>query len=163
MPGLREQIRQSRPFRSTEEEAYLNLQRTANLLFQSGARIIKNAAPGRRGLTPSQYNVLRILRGVSPDPLTCGEISRRLVTPGPDVTRLLDRLESQGWVERIRDEADRRLVRSRITKVGLELLAGLDEAVAEWLQDSLGHLDAAEQQRLIELLEKARAPFEREE
>lgn len=158
--GLREQIRQARPFQSVEEETYLNLQRTANLLFQSGARIIKGAAPGRRGLTPSQYNVLRILRGAAPNPLTCGEISRRLVTPGPDVTRLLDRLESQGWVERAHDEVDRRLVRSRITEAGLNLLGDLDGPVAEWLQQNLGHLDADEQHHLIRLLEKVRAPAE---
>lgn len=162
MSTLREQIHQSRPFSSSEEETYLNLQRTANLIFQSGAKVIKGAAPGRRGLTPSQYNVLRILRGAGPDPLTCGEISRRLVTPGPDVTRLLDRLEAHGWVERVRDAADRRVVRSGITAEGLELLASLDRPVADWLEQSLGHLDGDEQRALVRLLEKARSPFENE-
>lgn len=159
--SLKEQIRQRRPFASLEEEAYLNLQRTANMLFQAGAGVIKAAAPGRRGLTPSQYNVMRILRGASPDALTCGEISERLVTPGPDVTRLLDRLLERGWVERDRDVGDRRVVRSRITDAGMELLASLDEPVANWLKESLGHLSREEQHSLIQLLERAREGVEK--
>ena len=159
--SLKEQIRQQRPFSSVEEETYLNLQRTANLLFQAGAQVIKSAAPGRRGLTPSQYNVLRILRGASPDALTCGEVSERLVTPGPDVTRLLDRLEERSWVERDRDSGDRRVVRTRITREGLELLASLDEPVSRWLMRDLGHLTAAEHRQLIRLLERAREGVEK--
>ena len=160
MVGLKEQIQQKRPFRSREEETYLNLQRTANLLFQDGARVIKSAAPGRRGLTPSQYNVMRILRGASPDALTCGEISSRLVTPGPDVTRLLDKLEERGWVERVRGSEDRRVVRSRINDDGLALLASLDQPVEDWLQSCLGHLSEQDQAELIRLLEQARHPCE---
>ena len=159
--SLKEQIQQRRPFASLEEEAYLNLQRTANLLFQAGAGVIKAAAPGRRGLTPSQYNVMRILRGASPEALTCGEISERLVTPGPDVTRLLDRLEERGWAERDRDVGDRRVVRSRITDAGLELLASLDGPVKAWLSESLGHLSGDEQKSLIHLLERAREGVEK--
>lgn len=135
------------------------------MLFQAGALVIRNAAQGgsgrgRRGLTPSQYNVLRILRGAHPRALTCGEISERLVTPGPDVTRLLDRLKERQWVERDRDAGDRRVVRSRITELGLELLSSLDEPVGQWLKDGLGHMSSDEQRQLIELLERAREGLE---
>lgn len=159
MPSLRDEIRQKSPFRSREEEAYLNLQRTANLLLQGLTRLLRERAPGRTGVTPSQYNVLRILRGSHPDALTCGEIGDRLVTPGPDVTRLLDRLEDRGWVERERDTGDRRVVRSRITDEGLEVLADLDEPVGEWLRQQLGHLDDDGLGRMIEVLEAARKPL----
>ena len=157
MSGLRQKIRQTSPFRSPEEEAYLNLQRTANLLLQGLTRLLREQAPGRAGVTPSQYNVLRILRGSHPDALTCGEIGERLVTPGPDVTRLLDRLEDRGWVERERDTGDRRVVRSRITEAGLAVLDGLDRPVAEWLKTQLGHLGGAELGRMIDVLEAARS------
>ncbi len=107
-------------------------------------------------LTPAQYNALRILRGAAPAALTCGEIGERLVSPGPDVTRLLDRLEAQGLVERLRDEADRRLVRARITVRGLELLGRIDEPVAAGLRHLLGPLGPTRLRTLIELLERAR-------
>ena len=80
MSRLREEIHQSGPFASSEEEVFLNIQRSAHLLTRSFATVLKGD-----GLTPGQYNVLRILRGSEPEALTCGEIAERLVTPGPDV------------------------------------------------------------------------------
>lgn len=148
---LQEEIRQTRPFVSLEEEAFLNLQRTANALLQTLTRSLKSY-----DLTPTQYNVLRILRGSHPEKLTCGDIGDRMVTPDPDVTRLLDRLERRQLVRRARDTVDRRVVRAGITEVGLELLEGLDDPVPEWLSRFLGHLAEDELQGLIDLLEKAR-------
>lgn len=148
---LQEEIRQTRPFVSLEEEAFLNLQRTANALLQTLTRSLKSY-----DLTPTQYNVLRILRGSHPDKLTCGDIGDRMVTPDPDVTRLLDRLERRQLVRRARDTVDRRVVRAGITEAGLELLEGLDDPVPEWLSRFLGHLAEDELQGLIDLLEKAR-------
>ncbi|MEM1181057.1 MAG: MarR family transcriptional regulator [Acidobacteriota bacterium] len=150
---LRDQIQQRRPFASPSEETFLNLQRTANLLQQQLTRLLRRRADG---LTPSQYNVLRILRGARPQALTCGDIAERLVTPGPDVTRLLDRLGSRELVARERSEGDRRIVRSEITDAGLELLAELDTPVLDWLQESLGHLAEDQHQQLSRLLETAR-------
>ena len=161
MSKLQEQIQQRRPFVNQEEETYLNLQRSGSRLVQGLTHLLRQQAPGSRGVTPSQYNVLRILRGAHPDALTCGEISDRLVTPGPDVTRLLDRLEERGWVARDRDTGDRRVVRSAITDGGLGMLAELDEPVSSWLREALGHLDPGEHRQLTALLEKARAVFER--
>ncbi|MBI5083603.1 MAG: MarR family transcriptional regulator [Acidobacteria bacterium] len=83
----------------------------------------------QRGLSPPQFNVLRILRGARPEPLTCGEISSRMITRDSDVTRLLDRLERQGWISRSRQQLDRRVVRVSITASGLALLKSLDEPV----------------------------------
>ena len=120
---LDQEIRQRKPFVSLEEEVFLGLQRTASLLLQALGRELKG-----HDLTPAQYNALRILRGAEPDAaasggLTCSEIGERLVSPGPDVTRLLDRLEQRGLVLRQRDAGDRRVVRARITAAGLALLA----------------------------------------
>ena len=148
---LEREIRQQAAFSGLEEEAFLNLQRTASLLLQAVGRELK---PHR--LTPAQYNALRILRGAAPAALTCGEIGERLVSPGPDVTRLLDRLEALGLVERLRDAADRRLVRARITARGRELLGRLDAPVAAGLRRLLGPLGPRRLRALIELLEQAR-------
>lgn len=148
---LQKEIQQTRPFDSAQEEAFLNLQRTGNALFQALTRFLK-----KYRLTPTQYNVLRILRGAHPKTLTCGDIGERLVTPDPDVTRLLDRLEKRSLVSRSRDTADRRVVRGAITEEGLELLGRLDEPLPTFVRDLLGNLDSDELDTLIRLLEKAR-------
>jgi DNA-binding MarR family transcriptional regulator len=148
---LDQEIRQEKPFASLEEEAFLGLQRTASLLAQSLGRELK-----AHDLTPAQYNTLRILRGAGPDALTCGDIGERLVSPGPDVTRLLDRLEQRGLVERLRDTGDRRVVRARITEKGLGLLAELDEPVESILGRLLGHLGKARLRTFVDLLGEAR-------
>jgi DNA-binding MarR family transcriptional regulator len=155
-PRLQDELHQASPFASPAEEAYLALQRTAGLHLQAFTRLLREQAPGSKGVSPSQYNVLRILRGSDPRALTCGEIGERLVTPGPDVTRLLDRLEERGWVARERDDADRRVVRGRITAAGRDLLAALDAPVLAYLDHSLGHLGAADLARLVRLLDAAR-------
>lgn len=149
---LRQEIRQGKPFASLEEEAFLNLLRTANVLSQGLAALLKPAE-----LTPTQYNVLRILRGAGREGLPSGEVGERMVTRDPDVTRLLDRLEKRGLVKRWRDEADRRVVRARITRAGLEVIAPLDEPVAQIHVRQLGHLGAERLGELVELLEEARA------
>jgi DNA-binding MarR family transcriptional regulator len=148
---LSREIQQEKPFVSLEEEAFLGLQRTASLLIQALGRELKGY-----DLTPAQYNTLRILRGAGPDALTCGEIGERLVSPGPDVTRLLDRLEQGGLVTRLRDAEDRRVVRARITEKGIDLLDRLDEPVGEMLARLLGNLGPAKLKSLVALLEQAR-------
>jgi DNA-binding MarR family transcriptional regulator len=149
--ALSQEIRQQKPFVSLEEEAFLGLQRTASLLLQSLGRELKG-----HDLTPAQYNTLRILRGAGPDALTCGEIGERLVSPGPDVTRLLDRLEQRGLVTRLRDAEDRRVVRARITEKGLDLLATLDEPVGRMLARLLGSLGQERLRTFVTLLDEAR-------
>lgn len=145
------EIRQSKPFESLEEEVFLGLQRTAALLLRAVAKEME-----AHDLTPAQYNTLRILRGAHPDALTCGDIGERLVSPGPDVTRLLDRLEKHELVQRLRDEQDRRIVRARITDKGLALLEEIDKPVDRVLRESLGHLGEKDLRKLCDLLERAR-------
>ena len=153
---LEDEIQQTRPFLNPAEEAFLNLQRTAGVLMRDFQALLRRHAPGNLRLSPSQYNVLRILRGVHPEAIPCGDVGDRLVTPGPDVTRLLDRLEGHGLAERRRAEEDRRVVKARITDAGLDLLATLDEPLAQWLESRMGHLPDEQHQQLSRLLEAAR-------
>lgn len=107
-----------------------------------------------RGLTLSQYNVLRILRGAGPGGLRTMEIADRMLEKTPGVTRLLDRLEAQGWVERRRSTRDRRVVRCAITESALELLAELDPGISQADRECLEGLDDERKRRLVELLEE---------
>src|ERR1700691_3367118 len=114
-------LRQKRPFVSLEQEVYLGILRTASELSYTVDQFFRPF-----GITSSQYNVLRILRGAGSDGLCRNEISERMVTATPDMSRLLDRMEKAGWVTRKRAEGDRRQVSTNITKSGLELLARLE-------------------------------------
>ena len=106
-------------------------------------------------LSPTQYNVLRILRG-APDGLPCGEIGQRMITRDPDITRLLDRLEKRGLIARWRDSKDRRMVLARITPEGLKMVDRLDRPMQEGHRKQLGHLGRARLKALCELLRAAR-------
>jgi DNA-binding MarR family transcriptional regulator len=148
---LREEIKQTRPFSGPEQEALLSLERTAAVLVHQMAQEFEGY-----GVTPTQYNVLRILRGAGPAGLCRYEIRDRLVAQVPDVTRLLDRLEDAGLVERQRDTADRRQVKTRITKDGLALLTRMDGPVDVMQKRMLGHLGERKLRTLIELLQEVR-------
>src|ERR1700752_2153169 len=108
-----------------EEAAFLDLLRTTDMLSRGLVAVLKTA-----DLSPTQYNVLRILRG-SPEGLPCGEIASRMITRDPDITRLLDRLEKRGLISRCRETKDRRMVMARITADGIKLLAPLEEPAGE--------------------------------
>jgi DNA-binding MarR family transcriptional regulator len=133
-----------------EEAATLELVRTTDLLSRGLVQVLKT-----EDLSPTQYNVLRILRG-APEGLTCGEIASRMVTRDPDVTRLLDRMEKRGLVSRCRETKDRRMVLTRITPPGLEVLSRLDLPVREAHRRQLGHLGRKRLQALTELLRVCR-------
>lgn len=148
---LQQEIRQSRPFVSIEAEAFLSVARTAALL---GNKIADALEP--HGLTVTQYNVLRILRGAGASGLCRYEVGDRLVTPVPDVTRLLDRLERAGLVDRAQDPEDRWQVKARITPAGLQLLDELDKALQAVHASQLGHLGEKRLRTLIDLLAAAR-------
>jgi DNA-binding MarR family transcriptional regulator len=150
-PRLQDEIRQTKPFASLEEEAYLSLERTAAVLRHHLAESLKAF-----GITGTQLNVLRILRGARPNGLCRNEIGDRLVAQVPDVTRLLDRMEEAGLVVRERSAEDRRLVRTRITEEGLALLARLDDPLLALHADQLGHLPPDRLRALIELLAEVR-------
>lgn len=150
--GLRAEIKQDKPFATLEQEALLGVERTAAVLGRALARVLEPY-----GLTPTQYNALRILRGAGAAGLCRYEVTERLVTPVPDVTRLLDRLEDAGHVVRARDGADRRLVTARLTPAGRRLVDELDAVVAAFERDTLGTFGARDLRALIALLDRARA------
>ena len=152
-PRLQDEIKQTKPFGSLEQEAMLNIERTAALLGHQLEQALKPY-----GITPTQYNVLRILRGAGERGLCRNEVRERLIAEVPDVTRLLDRLEDMKLVERERDAADRRLVNTHITADGLELLERLDQPVIEFHRGQLGHLGKENLRTLIDLLSRAREP-----
>ena len=149
---LQKELKQTKPFTSLEEEVLLNLARTAEHVSTHFAGVLKSA-----DLTPTQYNALRILRGAGEEGLTCGEIGGRMVTRESDVTRLLDRLEKRGLITRERPETNRRVVITRITDVGLGLLAELDGPVQEANRAAAGHLGRTRLKALNELLEELRS------
>jgi len=137
-----------------EEDVFVSLWRTADLLARSVEKVLKSA-----DVSPTQYNVLRILRG-APEGLTCSEIGRRMITRDPDITRLLDRLEKRGLIARCRETKDRRQVQTRIRPEGLRLLADLDEPVTETHRQQLGHLGREGLQSLQSLLNEAQQGIE---
>ena len=148
---LKREIKQKRPFSSIHEEVVLSTIRTADVLAQRLVEVLR-----RENLSLSQYNILRVLRGTGDDALPCGEISDRMVRRDPDLTRLLDRLEARGVIERTRGTADRRVVLAKITGAGLELLASLDEPIRQATKEALAHMPAARLNELAALLDEAR-------
>ena len=152
-PKLQHELKKKRPFESPEEEAALNVMRTSDQLQIRSARLLRE-----HGLTPSQYNVLRILRGEG-KPLPILEIASRTITVVPGITGLIDRLEKAGFVNRLRCEKDRRVIYVALTDQGTRTLADLDEPLIALHRKLLGHLSQAELKELIRLLEKVREPL----
>lgn len=148
---LQAEIRQRKPFVSLEEETYLNLVRTADALTRELELLLQP-----HGITTTQYNVLRILRGAGADGATCSAISERLLAFDPDVTRLLDRMEKAQLVQRARSVTDRRVVLTTITPTGLELLARLDGPLENLLKQQFRTLSRARLTQLIADLEEIR-------
>jgi DNA-binding MarR family transcriptional regulator len=148
---LRDEIRQTKPFASAQQEAFLSIGRTWAVLEHAFAEALK---PYR--LTPTQYNVLRILRGAGEDGLCRGEVMERMIARVPDATRLLDRMEAAGWIERARSATDRRFVTTRITREGLDLLAELDEPVLALHREHFSSLSGEQLGSLVELLGEVR-------
>ena len=131
-----------------EREAYLLLQHVAGALIQELATVLKP-----EGITPEQYHVLQILRDAGKEGIPCSVVAERSVSGDPDVTRLLDRLESHGLASRARDNADRRVVVARITAQGSRLVARLANTVDDLHQRQLGKLGGRELSQLRALLE----------
>jgi DNA-binding MarR family transcriptional regulator len=151
MKTVAEEIKQSKAFSSLEEEVHLALLRTADAASSRAAALFK-----AHGISPTQYNVLRILRGAGPKGLRCSEIGERMITHDPDITRLLDRMDAAGMIERVRSEQDRRVVLTSITSHGLEILRQLDRPVADLHKELLSHLGERKLRTLLNLLDEAR-------
>ena len=138
-------------FSSPQEEALLSILRSADCLQRNFQQRLKPY-----GLTSTQYNVLRILRGAEPDGLACSSIGRMMITAEPDITRLLGRLKAHKLVRQERDKHDRRVVWTFISEQGLDTLAALDGMVEQAPRELLGELNCTEVAELIRLLDKAR-------
>ena len=152
-PKLQHELKKKRPFDSPEQEATLQILRTGDQLQIRFARLLRE-----HGLTPSQYNVLRILRGEG-KPLPILEVASRTITVVPGITGLIDRLEQAGFVLRLRCDKDRRVIYVALTDQGAEALAALDEPLDALHRKLLGHLSQSELKELIRLLEKVREPL----
>jgi len=151
--------RRSSPKRNSqdciEERIFVSLIRTANALARGAEALLKPYS-----LSGTQYNILRILRGAGEKGLACREIGCRLISRDPDITRLLDRIESRGLIARARETQDRRVVKTRITAEGLRLLAELDQPVHDIHRRQLRHIPAKQLRQLSNLLDRARENLE---
>ena len=149
---IQRELKQNRPFKLLEEETVLNIMRTAGVLTQQLTDLLQPF-----DLSTTQYNVLRILRGAGDAGVTCKDISGRMVTREPDITRLLDRLEKRALITRDRARSDRRFITVRLTGAGLELVNLLDRPVREFHRQAMKHCTGGRQRELIDLLECVRA------
>jgi DNA-binding MarR family transcriptional regulator len=131
----------------SEDRAFIALQKAADKLAVQAEQLMKS-----HGLTGAQYNVLRILRGAEPHGLACSSISERMISHDPDMTRLLDRMEKRHLITRQRQSDDRRVVKTRITSGGLELLKRLDMPVRELHKGQFAHMGNARVKTLTDLL-----------
>lgn len=151
---LRQEIKQTRPFRSSAEEVVVSILRTAAVLQRHLAQVVDD-----HGITIQQYNVLRILRGAGESGLPTLAIRDRMIEEAAGITRLLDKLESAGLVQRERSTPDRRQVLCHITTQGLRLITTLDAPMDVANQRSAAMLDDAEREELVELLSAIRAAY----
>ena len=146
-PTLQHDLKQKKPFRSLQQEAYLSVVRTATTLTDAMEDLVK-----ARGISATQYNVLRILRGSGAEELCRNELRDRMLTRMPDMTRLLDRMEDAGLVVRAREGDDRRMVMTRITEKGRRLLDDLDAPVMALHRKQMAGLTDAQLRSLSDLL-----------
>jgi DNA-binding MarR family transcriptional regulator len=146
-PSLQQDLKQKKPFRSLQQEAYLSVVRTATLLTDAMEDLVKS-----QGISATQYNVLRILRGSGADGLCRNALRDRMLTRMPDMTRLLDRMEEAGLVVRVREGEDRRMVMTRITEKGRQLLDDLDAPVMALHRKQMAGLTDAQLRLLSDLL-----------
>lgn len=142
-------------FDSLEQEVFLNLWRTYDCL-----KVLEDELFSQYGISPQQYNALRLLESASPSGMQTLTLGRKLISRGPDTTRILDRLEKSGWVSRSRPAENRRVVEVAITSDGLALLKKIRPAILEMHKRQLGHLSERQQRDLIRLLKAARKPHD---
>ena len=150
-PTLKEDLRQKKGFTSLQQEAFLNVLRTSSALTDALEDLLRPY-----GISATQYNVLRILRGSGADGMCRNEVRDRMLTRMPDMTRLLDRMEEAGWVTRAREREDRRMVLTRISPAGQTLLKELDGPVNDLHRAQLDRLSDAQLRSLVDLLTLAR-------
>jgi DNA-binding MarR family transcriptional regulator len=135
------------PLLPVEDQLFVAILKIADSLSQEAEQVIKSG-----GLTATQYNVLRILRGAEPGGLLCRGIADRMISRDPDMTRLLDRMERHSWITRQRQHDDRRAIKTRITPEGLKLLRKLDQPIHDLHRGQFRHMTAGQIKSLAELL-----------
>ncbi|HXY24436.1 MAG TPA: MarR family transcriptional regulator [Candidatus Acidoferrum sp.] len=145
----------SRPPAPIEERIFLALLKTADALGMEAEQLVRTV-----NLTGTQYNVLRILRGAGPEGLACRGIGDRMITHDPDITRLLDRMEKRGLITRERQTDDRRVVKTRITQEGLDLIKPLDQPMRDLHKRQFRHMATARLKTLYDLVEEIRGTRE---
>lgn len=150
---IHHEIHQTKPFRSLQEQLVINLMRTTRAIEESWVQYLKRT----EGISQSQYNILRILRGARPKAVKISEIADRMITRDPDVTRLVDRLIKQGLARRERDDEDRRVVLVEITGAGLDMLSRLDGPAGEYTEGAMAGLKTQQLRTLDTLLNEVRA------
>jgi DNA-binding MarR family transcriptional regulator len=148
---LQDQLKMSKSFRCIEEEVFLNLKVTDYNLTAKFEELFREVK-----LTEVTYNILRILRGAGPNGLPCAEISKRMLSRVPDVTRLIDRLVALEFVTRERKEGDRRVVIQQLTEKGSEILVELDKKTLLIHQENFASIKPEDLMRLNELLNVVR-------
>ncbi len=148
--SIGKEIQQTKDFASIEEELLVSLLRTTDVLHERFEQLIRPF-----NISMTQYNVLRILRGAEPGGRTCGEIGERMIAREPDVTRLLERMEKAGIIQRTRDSSDRRVVVTRITSAGLKLIEELDPRLRE-LDGLLSPMGGRKIANTLKLLDQVR-------
>ena len=146
-PSLQQDLRQTKPFSSLQQEAYLSVVRTSSTLMDRVEDLLKPY-----GISATQYNVLRILRGAGQGGLCRNELRDRMLTRMPDMTRLLDRMEDAGLVKRSREQDDRRMVLTQITARGRELLGELERPLTLLHREQLSQVTDDQLRTLIDLL-----------
>jgi DNA-binding MarR family transcriptional regulator len=142
-------------FDSTEQRVFLHLWRAYDLL-----KSVEEECLARFEVTAQQYNVLRILKSVAPDPMQTMQLGSRMISRGPDMTRMLDRLEVRSLIKRERHQVNRRVVEASITAEGMKLLDRMQAEILAMHQKQVGHLSPNQQQQLIRLLRVVRQPHE---
>ena len=149
--GIREEIRQTKPFPDPGSEAMVSLQRTAGCLQWRLTELLKPY-----GISPTQYNALRILRGAGESGHACSDIAERMLNRDPDITRLLDRMVKRGLVRRGRDKNDRRVITAKITNAGLALLKELDRPLEDFNHRLTGRLGPRKLKEFLRTLDLIR-------
>ena len=151
--GLAGEIGKRRPFTSRTQEAHLNIIRTADLLHDGPQRLFRD-----HGLSRSLYNALRITAAAGSDGIPVRTIAEDMIVREPDISRLVDRLEEAGFVERRRSTKDRRVVRVRATRAGIAKAKSLIAPLAEVYDAQLGHLSVKQLDTINDLMVRARDP-----
>jgi DNA-binding MarR family transcriptional regulator len=152
---IQSEIKQKRPFRSRQQEAAIALLRTADVVRRRISRVVET-----RGITPQQYNVMRIIAGAGSGGIPTLEIASRMIERTPGITRLLDRLEARKLVRRERCPTDRRQVLCWLTASGRDVIRELEGPIDQADHDAVGGVAAGDLERLIGLLDRVRGEVE---